>query len=207
MKNRLRHKDEIILNALKKYNYNGELKVIDLGADKGILREHVPANMKYLSLDINPESKPDICCDLNKKLPIKDETYDFVIASEVLEHTLYPRKIIKEMIRITKKGGMIIITLPNEYNLYLRLKFLLGFQNNCDIPFREDLWRNHVQRARIKDIIKFYKDYFNIMELSYSWDSFSDKKFNWIFDSIIRRILMPISKNLFARSVLMISRK
>jgi len=203
----MKQKDEIILSLLKKYNKNKEIKVIDIGAGEQFLKNKVPKNMKYTSLDIDPKNKPDILCDLNKKFPLKSESYDFVFCTEVLEHTLYPKKIIKEIKRITKKNGLIIITLPNEYNFYLRLKFLLGIQNNDAVPFREELWRNHIHRARIQDIIQLYKNEFIVKELIYSWDSFSGKRFYLVIDKIIRTFFLPLSKNLFARSAIMIGYK
>ena len=79
------------------------------------------------------------------------------------KNSKYPKDIIKEIKRIIKKDGLIIITLPNEYNFYLRIKFLLGIQNNTEIPFRKDLWKNHIHRANVNDIINLYKEEFKII--------------------------------------------
>ncbi|MFA4952610.1 MAG: class I SAM-dependent methyltransferase [Candidatus Pacearchaeota archaeon] len=200
------HKNKEILRLIKKYNKEEEIKILDVGAGEKPLEKFLPENIKYSSLDIDPKRNPDIVANLEKKLPIKDRSYDFVIASEVLEHTIYPKKIVKELKRITKNGGFIIISMPNEYNLYLRLKFFLGIQNNTEIPFREDLYRNHIHKARVKDLLKFYKEEFNVNEIVYSWDSFSDRKFLQKIDRIIYHFLMPVSKNLFSRSVIMIGK-
>jgi len=203
----MKQKDKIILNLLKKYNKNKNAKVIDVGAGTQPLKYKLPENMSYTSLDIDPQLNPDIVCDLNKKFPVKDKTYDFIICTAVLEHTFYPRKIINEMKRIIKEDGQIILTLPNEFNFYLRLKFLLGMQNNCETPFREDLWKNHIHRASVRDLINFYHECLDVKEIIYSWDSFSDRKFIYPIDKIIRNFLMPFSKNLFARSVIVIGGK
>ncbi len=200
------HKDKIILNLLKKYNCGGRLKVLDVGAGDKPMDKKLPQNMEYITLDVDKNRKPDIIANLEEKLPIKKEEFDFVIASEVLEHTIYPRKIIKELKRITKKNGFIIISMPNEYNFYLRIKFLLGMQNNTEIPFRDDLYKNHIHKAKVKDLLKFYNKEFNVKEINYSWDSFSNKKLLQKVDKIVYHLLMPFSKNLFSRSVIMIGR-
>jgi len=128
------------------------------------------------------------------------------MASEVLEHTFYPKDIVNELKRITKKGGFVIISMPNEYNLYLRLKFFLGIQNNTEIPFRKDLYHNHIHKARVGDLLRFYDEEFKMKEVVYSWDSFSAKKFLQKIDNIIHYLFMPFSKSLFSRSVIMIGR-
>lgn len=100
--------NRIILNAqlkmvLKKVKGG---KVLDVGA------KHSPyvsifKHSKYVRLDILPDSHPDIVGDLHK-LPIKDKTFDTVIATEVLEHLYNPQKAIDEMYRILKKNGTVV---------------------------------------------------------------------------------------------------
>ena len=58
-------------------------------------------------------------------LPIEDESFDYVLCTEVLEHVFNPIEAIKELTRICKKGGKIIITTPftsgshqNPYHFY-----------------------------------------------------------------------------------------
>jgi 2-polyprenyl-3-methyl-5-hydroxy-6-metoxy-1,4-benzoquinol methylase len=41
------------------------------------------------------------------------EEFDLVLCTEVLEHCDYPADIVREMIRATKPGGMIVITVPD----------------------------------------------------------------------------------------------
>lgn len=45
-------------------------------------------------------------------LPIENESFDYVLCTEVLEHIFNPIKAINELVRICKKGGTIIITTP-----------------------------------------------------------------------------------------------
>jgi len=46
--------------------------------------------------------------------PFKNETFKLIIASHVLEHLDYPYKFMKEIFRILKKNGEIIIYLPSD---------------------------------------------------------------------------------------------
>lgn len=47
-------------------------------------------------------------------LPFKDETFDIVLCTEVMEHMDDPVKALDEIYRVTKEGGKVIITTPNK---------------------------------------------------------------------------------------------
>lgn len=46
-------------------------------------------------------------------LPIKSESFDFIVCQDVLEHVPYQNKMILEICRILKRNGNAIITTPN----------------------------------------------------------------------------------------------
>jgi len=56
-----------------------------------------------------------ILASVNKaeELPFEPEKFDVVILSEVLEHLFDPKKAFKEAVRVTKKGGLIIGSVPH----------------------------------------------------------------------------------------------
>ncbi len=63
--------------------------------------------------------------DLNESLPYEDNTFDYVVSTEVLEHLQNPFRAIREFARITKPGGTVVVTTPNYINIEMRLRFLL----------------------------------------------------------------------------------
>jgi len=72
------------------------------------------------TLDINPESKATIIadlCDRNESL-IPTEHYDFVVCTEVLEHTVRPWDAINEIHRILKRGGVLILSVPFNFRIH-----------------------------------------------------------------------------------------
>jgi len=55
-------------------------------------------------------------CDLDKQglSIIEDEMYDFVILKHVIEHVANPIKVIGELFRVTKLGGLVVISAPDK---------------------------------------------------------------------------------------------
>src|SRR6201997_3804972 len=48
-------------------------------------------------------------------LPYADETFDCVIASEILEHILDDNAAIAELIRVLRVGGVLVVTVPRWF--------------------------------------------------------------------------------------------
>ncbi len=48
------------------------------------------------------------------RLPFSDNTFDFIISSECIEHTVDPKKAIQEMCRVCCPEGYVCITSPNR---------------------------------------------------------------------------------------------
>jgi len=61
------------------------------------------------------------------KIPVADNYFDYVLFSETLEHfNFHPGEIIKEIHRILKSAGKVIITTPNLARLNNRIKLFFG---------------------------------------------------------------------------------
>lgn len=56
-----------------------------------------------------------------RDLPFKNESFDIAVSFSTIEHIPGKKnreKAIKEMVRVTKKGGYLVITVPNRLNFY-----------------------------------------------------------------------------------------
>jgi len=82
--------------------------VMDVGAKLAPYKNLIPAT-QYLRLDIDPDSKPDICSDLHD-IQGYDNYFDTVIATEVLEHLYNPQLAINQLYKILKPGGVMILS-------------------------------------------------------------------------------------------------
>jgi SAM-dependent methyltransferase len=58
------------------------------------------------------------------KVPLPSDFADIIYSFEVLEHVWDPAAVIREMVRVLKPGGTLLITTPNGFtmNLHLRLR-------------------------------------------------------------------------------------
>ena len=66
--------------------------------------------------------------DLNGRLPFADNRFDYVSFLEGLEHTENHYNALREVGRVLKPGGALVLSTPNYLNIERRLKFLVtGF--------------------------------------------------------------------------------
>jgi methionine biosynthesis protein MetW len=64
--------------------------------------------------------------DINNGLSLgSDEYYDYILLIEVIEHTIYPQKILVEAISHARKG--VIVTIPNSAYVKWRIQLLRGY--------------------------------------------------------------------------------
>lgn len=55
-----------------------------------------------------------------------DGEFDYVICSHVLEHIVYPQKLLGDIHRALKPGGILIVALPNVMHYKSRLRLMAG---------------------------------------------------------------------------------
>lgn len=75
-----------------------------------------------VALDIDTKNKKaDVFADPQRGLPLKSEIFDSVVLSDVLEHVKVPEKVISESMRVLKKSGTLLITIPNSGHILFKL--------------------------------------------------------------------------------------
>ena len=105
--------------------------LLDVGAGTGALSKKMQnEGFNVTACDLNPNNflPEDIYCkeaNLNLAFPFEDASFDYVVAAEVIEHIENPWFFIRELYRVTKSDGIVVISTPNLHNWYVRLYFLL----------------------------------------------------------------------------------
>lgn len=95
--------------------------------------------------------------DLNTQgLPYADASFDLVTCTEVIEHLEHFRAAIREISRVLRPGGVLVISTPNVLNLRSRLRYLFfGFFNMFG-PLRLGDDRHHSTHGHINPVAYFY---------------------------------------------------
>jgi len=87
--------------------------VLDVGCGIALLKNYVSSDChKYIGLDANGQI--DIHASVYN-LPFKNDTFDTVVISEVLEHLEHPLDALKEIKRVSR--SRIIASVPNPYSV------------------------------------------------------------------------------------------
>jgi len=202
----------LAIKEINKLNKTRKFLLLEVGAGAKTIKNFLPKNIIYHTLD-NAENfwkqKYTFNYDLNKgKFPIKDNIYDIIICNDVLEHVLYPEKVIREMIRVAKKNAVFFFSMPNEYNFVMRFYYLFEIKTKTEEPFKVVEKGLHIHKPRVKDIIDLFSKYFKVIKIEYIWQSRRSEKsflvryFDKLFD-----ILAKIYPALFARVVVVKAEK
>ena len=125
----------------------------------------------YVNLDYNKNLKSDISHNLNKfPYPFKDNTFDEIYCSHILEHVEDLLKTMEELWRISKPGAKILIFGPHSgsFEVHVDITHKRGLNTQtfrrCFLP-KGDTWGFYTKaKFRVlKDYIRFY-DYMKPIE-------------------------------------------
>lgn len=113
-----------LLKIKEGYPKDKKLKICDVGCGKGRylknLKEEMP-NEIYYAVDLSERVMQSLDSSIEKrqgrltKIPYEDETFDYVYVCEALEHAVNMEGALKELWRIVKpKGSLLILDKPVE---------------------------------------------------------------------------------------------
>ena len=97
---------------------------------------------------------------LKEPLGMDDEYYDLITTFDVFEHLhSSPKKIILQSYKALKKGGLLVIGVPNCVRLTKRISTMIGKSSWSDFDnyFFSETFRGHVREYSVEDLNKIAK--------------------------------------------------
>jgi SAM-dependent methyltransferase len=127
-------------------------RVLEVGVNPGQFTQLlVGAGYRVSGVDLNPAPRQALWERLGVEvrqahlehdpLPFPDESFDWLVFSEVIEHLVYsPLPVLREFRRVLAPGGQLLITTPNELYAKSRLRAIV----------RMLLWQSQATRAEFR---------------------------------------------------------
>jgi SAM-dependent methyltransferase len=117
------------------------LRVLDLGCRTGALTQHYAEGNEVVGVDVDSAALEQaekrlgidtVWADVEDGLPFQDDSFDVVVAGELLEHLADPAAAVLNVRRVLKPGGRFVGSVPNAFRLKSRLRFLAGRHPETD---------------------------------------------------------------------------
>lgn len=167
---------------------DGAASILDLGCGEGTRLNYLDSGQKLVGIDISKKAislakesypKLDFRVGNLEKLPFKNNEFDLVYSAFVFEHLESPEAILKEGIRVLRKGGSFLVVAPN-----------FGAPNRASPPFKG---------SRLLKLVKgFFSDFFPSSSLN--WDRVepiaSKDKYEIDWDTLVEPYLGSLIKSL-----------
>ena len=138
--------------------------LLDVGCGVGSLWPFVAEDFDhYLGADVVrydgfPEAGTFCPVDLDAgRVDLPDAAADVVAAVETIEHLENPRAFMRELVRLTRPGGLVIVTTPNQLSLLSKLTLLLRNQFNA-FQERPGLYPAHLTALLEIDLLRIARE-------------------------------------------------
>lgn len=120
---------KITENMIKKLSFDS---VLEIGAGDYSFDYLKKGEGYWVKIDISAPC--DVICDFNLDnliLPFNEKVFNLIICTEVLEHTLWPQQLLKEVNRVLSNEGKLVLSVPNIASLSYRIAWLFGHIPSC----------------------------------------------------------------------------
>mgnify|MGYP001603133097 FL=1 len=132
-----------------------------MGCRDGVITKYFVEGNDVTGVDIDSAALENIQKNLGVKTlhfdvqsddwPIQPESFDAVVAGELLEHVYFPGEIIKKINKVLKPGGLFIGSVPNAFALKNRIKYLFAVKRGT--PLEDPMHINQFSWQELEAIL------------------------------------------------------
>jgi len=123
-----------IMRAVNQFSLDSKGRLLDVGCWDGMLASQFLPEREVHGLEGNLEAAERAnqrgvktqSVDLEKGLPFENHFFDTVIAAEIIEHLYDTDLFLKELKRVLKPGGTLVMSIPNMTSFSNRIRMLFG---------------------------------------------------------------------------------
>jgi len=119
-------------------------KVLDVPSGEGALSHFLAEELKLevIASDIDAKkwkySKiPVVEADMGRKLPFPSESFDLIVCLEGIKHATDVYTAIQEIARLLSRQGLLLITIPNDLAMEVRLRYF--FDGFVDVDWNKPI--------------------------------------------------------------------
>lgn len=180
----MNYRSSTTLKSIEEFSGQETLEVLDAGCGTGRLMESL-INMGHSvkGVDISekmvetanskistPDGVPACLMAPLEKLPFEKETFDAITCLGVIEYLLKPELGIKEMSRVLKNGGMLIVSAPN----LLKLQYLLDPYYYLNRGAKYLLLKMHILKKKKESIHEEISDNKNFANTRFTYKEITE---------------------------------
>jgi 2-polyprenyl-3-methyl-5-hydroxy-6-metoxy-1,4-benzoquinol methylase len=133
-------------------------KLLDVGCGSGKLYPFVRERLSsYVGVDLVrydgfPSAADWVEANLDQlPMPMASGCADAVVAVETIEHLENPRAFMRELVRLAKSGGTVVVTTPNQLSLLSKMTLMLKNRFNA---FQDVHYPAHITALLEIDLIR-----------------------------------------------------
>ena len=135
-------------------------RVLDIGCRDGALTGTYCSGKEVLGLDIDTDALNRAkhalgietkYVDLNGPWGVPDNSFEAVVAAEVIEHLYYPETVFRKIVCTLVPGGVVAGTVPNAFSLMNRARYLLKRKKGT--PLSDPTHINHFTVQELQSLL------------------------------------------------------